>query len=102
MQLTPTSLSLQKVAENIDDVEEFGNLPPPVMHRLSQILSRRRAVTPRTLDLFLRPEHKEINIYDCASEFPFEYRVFYLTVHLLDIQDSIPMTTTKSLPPCQL
>lgn len=64
-----TSLILQKVAENINDVEEFGDLPPPVMHRLSQILSRRRAVTPKTLDLFLRPEHKEINIYDCASAF---------------------------------
>lgn len=64
-----TSLAFQKVAENINDVEEFGDLPPPVMHRLSQILSRRRAVTPRTLDLFLRPDHKEINIYDCASEF---------------------------------
>lgn len=62
-----TALFPQKVADNINDVEEFGDLPPPVMLRLSQILSRRRAVTSKTLDLFLRPEHKEINIYDCAS-----------------------------------
>ncbi|KAJ5310468.1 uncharacterized protein N7443_002929 [Penicillium atrosanguineum] len=58
---------IKKVAEHIDDVEEFGDLPPPVMHRLSQILSRKRAVTSKTLDLFLRPTHREINIYDCAS-----------------------------------
>ncbi|KAJ5919034.1 hypothetical protein N7466_009977 [Penicillium verhagenii] len=69
---TPGSRSLletciKKVADNIDDVEEFGDLPPLVMHRLSQILSRNRAVTQRTLDLFLRPEHKELNIYDCAK-----------------------------------
>ena len=63
---TGTNVS-QKDAENIDEVEEFGDLPPPVMHRLSQILSRRRAVTPRILNLFLRPTHKELNIYDCAS-----------------------------------
>ncbi|KAJ5946214.1 hypothetical protein N7454_003053 [Penicillium verhagenii] len=58
---------IKKAADNIDDVEEFGDLPPLVMHRLSQILSRNRAVTQRTLDLFLRPEHKELNIYDCAK-----------------------------------
>ncbi|KAJ5097592.1 hypothetical protein N7456_008313 [Penicillium angulare] len=58
---------IKKVADHINDVEEFGDLPPPVMDRLSQILSRNRAVTPRTLDLFLRPLHKELNVYDCAK-----------------------------------
>ncbi|KAJ5408228.1 hypothetical protein N7509_002111 [Penicillium cosmopolitanum] len=59
-------MCIKKVAENIEDVEEFGDLPPPVMHRLSQILSRRRAVTSRILNLFLRRNHRELNIYDCA------------------------------------
>ncbi|KAJ5085592.1 hypothetical protein N7532_010363 [Penicillium argentinense] len=58
---------IKKVADNIADVEEFGDLPPSLMHRLSQILSRRRAVTSRILNLFLRPQHTELNIYDCAS-----------------------------------
>ncbi|KAI2785843.1 hypothetical protein POX_h09605 [Penicillium oxalicum] len=58
---------IKKVAENIADVEEFGDLPPPVMHRLSQILARRRAITSTTLDLFIRPQNREINIYDCAK-----------------------------------
>lgn len=60
-------MCIKKVAESIDDVEEFGDLPPPVMHRLSQILSKRRAVTPRILNLFLRRNHRELNIYDCAQ-----------------------------------
>lgn len=57
----------KKVAENIDDVEEFGDLPSPLLHRLSQILSKRRVLTPRTLNLFLRPELHSIDIYDCAK-----------------------------------
>jgi hypothetical protein len=59
---------VQKVADNINDVEEFGDLPPQLLHRLSQILSKRRVLTPRTLQLFLRSEFDAINIYDCGSE----------------------------------
>lgn len=59
----------QKVADNINDVEEFGDLPDTLLNRLSQILSRRRVITARTLDLFLRPDLTAIAIYDCASKF---------------------------------
>ena len=58
---------MQKVADNINDIEEFGDLPSPLLHRLSQILSKRRALNSRTLNLFLRPDLDSINIYDCAS-----------------------------------
>ena len=61
--LTP----LQKVADSINDVEEFGDLPQPLLLRLSQILSKRRVITQRTLRLFLRPNLDSISIYDCAS-----------------------------------
>lgn len=59
---------VQKVADNINDVEEFGDLPPQLLHRLSQILSKRRVLTPRTLQLFLRSDFDAINIYDCGSK----------------------------------
>lgn len=59
---------LQKVADNINDIEEFGDLPPALLDRLSQILSKRRALTPRTLDLFLRSDLDTISIYDAGSE----------------------------------
>lgn len=58
----------QKVADYIHDVEDFGDLPPSLLLRLGQILSRRRAVTSKTLDLFLRPQYKSIDLFDCASK----------------------------------
>jgi hypothetical protein len=59
----------QKVADYIHDVEDFGDLPPSLLLRLGQILSRRRAVTPKTLDLFLRPQYRSIDLFDCASKY---------------------------------
>ncbi|KAH8698267.1 DNA repair protein Rad7, protein [Talaromyces proteolyticus] len=57
----------KKVADNINDIEEFGDLPSQLLHRLSQILSKRRVMTPRTLQLFLRADLDSINIYDCGK-----------------------------------
>ncbi|KAE8349260.1 hypothetical protein BDV28DRAFT_64175 [Aspergillus coremiiformis] len=65
--LSLVEMCTKKVADNINDVEEFGDLPSPLLHRLSQILSKRRVLTPRTLNLFLRPDLKSINIYDSAK-----------------------------------
>ena len=58
----------QKVAHHIEDVEEFGDLPPDLLDRLSQILSKRRALTSKALDLFLRPDVDSLAVYDCASK----------------------------------
>lgn len=66
---------MQKVADNINDVEEFGDLPQQLLHRLSQILSKRRVLTPRTLNLFLRPDLDFIEIYDCGSTFMIEKQI---------------------------
>lgn len=66
--LTFISPPPQKVADNIHDIDEFGDLPEELLHRLSQILSKRRALTPRTLDLFLRRDLRGLDIYDCASK----------------------------------
>ena len=49
------------------DVEEFGDLPPALMNRLSQILSKRRMMTSQTLNLFLQPDFTTIDIYDCGK-----------------------------------
>ena len=58
----------QEVANNIHEVEEFGDLPESLYKRLSQILSKQRAITSRTLDLFLKPDRQTIDIYDCGSK----------------------------------
>lgn len=58
----------QTVADNIHDVHEFGDLPPSLLNRLSQILSKRRVLDSRTLDLFLRPGLDTVDVYDCGSK----------------------------------
>ena len=64
---TLQELCVEKVADNINDVEEFGDLPPSLLDRLSQILSRRRVLSTRTLDLFLRPDLDTVAVYDCGK-----------------------------------
>lgn len=60
-------LCVRKVAANIGDIEEFGELPQSLLDRLSQILSQRRALDPRTLELFLQADSTRIAIYDAAK-----------------------------------
>ncbi|MCJ1438943.1 hypothetical protein MMC27_008333 [Xylographa pallens] len=64
---TLQELCVEKVADNINDVEEFGDLPQALLDRLSQILSKRRVITSRTLDMFLRSDLDSISIYDCGK-----------------------------------
>ncbi len=56
------------MADNIHDIHEFGDLPPSLLNRLSQILSKRRVIDSRTLDLFLRPDLDTVDVYDCGSK----------------------------------
>ncbi|KAK5076908.1 UV-damaged DNA-binding protein rad7 [Lithohypha guttulata] len=58
---------VRKVADVVNDVEDFGELPQKLLDRLSQILSKKRVLTPRTLQLFLQPGIDRINVYDCAK-----------------------------------
>ncbi|KAM5451232.1 UV-damaged DNA-binding protein rad7 [Microsporum audouinii] len=60
-------MCIKQVANNINDVEEFGDLPAELLLRLSQILSKRRVLTPRTLRLFLRSDVNTIDIFDAAK-----------------------------------
>ncbi|KAL4880010.1 hypothetical protein BJY04DRAFT_84120 [Aspergillus karnatakaensis] len=65
--LSLAEMCTKKVADNINDIEEFGDLPWQLLRRLSQILSKRRAMTPRTLNLFLRSDLNTIDIYDSGK-----------------------------------
>lgn len=58
---------VRKVADVVNDIEEFGDLPQKLLDRLSQILSKKRVLTPRTLQLFLQPGIDRIAVYDCAK-----------------------------------
>ncbi|GFF55320.1 DNA repair protein Rad7, protein [Aspergillus lentulus] len=65
--LSLVEMCAKKVADNHNDIEEFGDLPSRLLRRLSQIFSKRRILTSRTLNLFLRPELNFIDIYDAAK-----------------------------------
>ncbi|KAA8642145.1 DNA repair protein Rad7, protein [Aspergillus tanneri] len=65
--LSLVEMCTKKVADNINDIDEFGDLPSQLLSRLSRILSKRRALTPRTLNLFLRSDLDSIDIYDSAK-----------------------------------
>jgi DNA repair protein RAD7 len=58
---------VRKVADVVNDVDDFGDMPGSLLDRLSQILSKKRVLTPRTLDLFLRDDIDHIDVYDCGK-----------------------------------
>ncbi|KAL9605119.1 MAG: hypothetical protein Q9219_000053 [cf. Caloplaca sp. 3 TL-2023] len=60
-------LCIKTIADNVHDVEEFGDMPQNLLKRLSEIFSKRRVLTTRTLDLFFRPNMEIVEISDCAK-----------------------------------
>lgn len=60
-------MCVRKVADVVNDIEEFGDMPQKLLDRLSQILSKQRVLTPRVLELFLRDDVDRIVIYDCGK-----------------------------------
>lgn len=59
-------LCIEKVAKHHDDIDELGDMPQPVLERLSEIFSKRRVLNPKTLPLFLRPDVDTVAIHDAA------------------------------------
>lgn len=63
---TLQQLCIEKVAQYHDDVDELGDMPQPVMDRLSEIFAKKRVLNPKTLKLFIRPDLDAIAIHDAA------------------------------------
>lgn len=61
------TMSLNTLAKHIDAADELGELPTKLVDRLAQILSKNRRIDPMTLNLFLNPSVKELDLYDCAK-----------------------------------
>ncbi|KKZ60718.1 hypothetical protein EMCG_04645 [[Emmonsia] crescens] len=75
---------IKKVADHINDIEEFGDLPPDVVLRLSHILSKRRALNPLTVDLFLRGDATVIDVYDCGKLEEDDFQKIFATMPFLE------------------
>lgn len=59
-------LCLEKVAKHHDDLDELGDMPEPIVERLSEIFAKKRVLNPKTLPLFLRPDLDTVAIHDAA------------------------------------
>ena len=73
-------LCIEKVAKHHDDLEELGDMPQPVVERLSEIFSKRRVMKPRTLRLFLRPDLQDVVVHDAAYLEPDDYHQIFAVV----------------------
>ncbi|KAF2173292.1 hypothetical protein M409DRAFT_17234 [Zasmidium cellare ATCC 36951] len=73
-------LCIAKVAQHHDDVDEFGDMPQPVLERLGEIFSKKRVLRPKTLPLFLRPDLDAVMIHEAAYLEEEDYEKIFATV----------------------
>lgn len=73
------TLCIETLAKNVDQAEDFGDLPPALVDRLAAILAKKRLVDPNTFQLFLRPDRDSVTVYDGAKLKPDDYiRIFQI------------------------
>lgn len=63
---TLQQICIETVAKHHDDIEELGDMPGPIVERLSEIFSKKRVLKPKTLPLFLRPDLEDVILHDAA------------------------------------
>ncbi|KFY42585.1 hypothetical protein V495_04439 [Pseudogymnoascus sp. VKM F-4514 (FW-929)] len=61
------SQCVSTLANNIHRAEDFGDLPPVLVDKLAQLLSKRRMLDSKTLNLFLKSGVENITAYDGAK-----------------------------------
>lgn len=55
------------ITNNISDVDALGDIGHLNMAKISKILSKNRSLNSKTIDLFLRPDLEELELWDCSS-----------------------------------
>ncbi|PSN69143.1 RNI-like protein [Corynespora cassiicola Philippines] len=63
---TLQQLCIEKLAKHAEDIDELGEMPENIMNRLSEIFSKKRAMNPTTLKLFLQPDLDKVAIHEAA------------------------------------
>lgn len=77
------TLCIETLAKNVDQAEDFGDLPPRLVDRLAAILSKKRLLVSKTLDLFLKPTADTVTIYDGARLNSDDFIRIFQTVPML-------------------
>ncbi|OAA54317.1 DNA repair protein [Niveomyces insectorum RCEF 264] len=61
------TLCVEHLSRNIDLADNLGDLPEEVVDSIARMLSKRRLLNPRTIDLFARPDTTVLRVYDGAD-----------------------------------
>lgn len=61
---------IKTVVKFIDDVEELGDIGAMNMERIARILTKNRRLTQTTMKLFLNPDIRRLEFWDCSSLAP--------------------------------
>jgi len=61
------ALCIETLAKNIDLAEDLGDLPEPVVDKISRKLSKHRLLDSQTLSLFIQPTVEQVHVYDCSK-----------------------------------
>lgn len=77
---TLQQICIETVAKYHDDIEELGDMPGPVISRLSEIFSKKRVLKPKTLPLFLRPDLDSVVLHDAAYLEVNDYKQIFAVV----------------------
>ncbi|KAI0380768.1 RNI-like protein [Hypomontagnella monticulosa] len=60
------TLCVETLANNIQLADDLGDLPDPVVDRISRQLAKRRLLDSNTMKLFLQPDVEHVHLYDAA------------------------------------
>ncbi|KAF2839576.1 RNI-like protein [Patellaria atrata CBS 101060] len=83
---TLQQLCIEKVVTHHDELDELGDLPQPVLERLSEIFTKKRVMNSQTLPLFLRPDLDAVIIHDAAYLETEDYQqIFAVIPHIENI-----------------
>jgi len=77
---TLQQICIETVAKYHDDIEELGDMPAPIVERLSEIFSKRRVLKPKSLPLFLRPDLEQVVLHDAAYLEVDDYKQIFAVV----------------------
>lgn len=58
---------IKKITENIEEVDVLGDIGQVNMNRISKILSKNRSLNNKTMTLFLTPDLKRLEFWDCSN-----------------------------------
>ncbi|KAI1092474.1 RNI-like protein [Rostrohypoxylon terebratum] len=61
------TLCVETIAANISLADSFGDLPPVAVDRIARMLSKRRLMSPETLELFIQCQPENVSIYDASK-----------------------------------